>query len=74
MTPWTGDQREARPLPPQDSTTQKDEDNIHTLSRIWIHCPNIQAVKTHALDRVATVIFHMLCPQINVDNLYEKVA
>jgi hypothetical protein len=25
-TPWTGDQPDARPLPPQDNTTQKNAD------------------------------------------------
>jgi hypothetical protein len=47
-----GDQPAARPLPTQDSTTQRT--NIHALSEIQTRDPCIQAAKTHALDRAAT--------------------
>jgi hypothetical protein len=33
MTPWTGDQPVARPLPTQDSTTQKNVDTHSCFER-----------------------------------------
>jgi hypothetical protein len=45
-TPWMGDQPDARPLPIQDSTTQKDADtHIHALSGIRTHDSTVRAVE-----------------------------
>jgi hypothetical protein len=54
MTPSTRDQPDARPLPAQDSTAQKDEDNIHTFSGIRTHDINVEAIKAYASNRAAT--------------------
>jgi hypothetical protein len=45
-TPWTGDQPDARPLPTQDNTTQKNADtHIHASSGIRNHDPSFRAVE-----------------------------
>jgi hypothetical protein len=47
-TPWTADQPDARPLPTQASTSQKDKTNIHTISGIRTHDLSDQAIKDYA--------------------------
>jgi hypothetical protein len=51
-----GDQPDSRSLPPQNSTTERREKNIHALSGIQTHDPSAQTAKNHALDLAATVI------------------
>jgi hypothetical protein len=51
---WTGDEPDGRPLPTQDSATQKDA-NIHSSSGIRKHDPIVRVAKTHALVCAATV-------------------
>jgi hypothetical protein len=53
-TPWMGDQPEAKPLPTQESTTQKDKDKHPCLSRIRTHDLSVQAIKAFASDRSAS--------------------
>jgi hypothetical protein len=51
----------ARPLPTQDSITQKAMDtHIHASSMIWTHSPSIQVAKTRTLFQAATVISQIL--------------
>jgi hypothetical protein len=46
MTPWTGDQPDARPLPTQDNTTQKNADtHIHVSSEIRTRDPSVRAAE-----------------------------
>jgi hypothetical protein len=62
-TSWTRNRPVARSLPTQNSTTQRDEANIHVSSGIQTHDPSIQEVKTRQhghcywLDRV----LHKIC-------------
>jgi hypothetical protein len=45
-TPWTGYQPNARPLPTQDNTIQKNADtHIHASSGIRTHDPSVRAVE-----------------------------
>jgi hypothetical protein len=45
-SPWAGDQLDARPLPAQDSTTQKNSNTyIHASSGIRTHDPIVRVVK-----------------------------
>jgi hypothetical protein len=44
-TPWTRDQPNARPLPTQDSTTEKNVDIICSSTGIRMHDPGIRAVQ-----------------------------
>jgi len=53
-TPWTGDQSNARPVPTQESTTQKNADTlIHASSWIRTHDPSVRAAEnsTHLRPR-----------------------
>jgi hypothetical protein len=51
---WTGNQPDARPLPTQDNTTQKNADkHIHASNGIRNHDPNVRAVEDGALDCAA---------------------
>jgi hypothetical protein len=44
-TPWKGNQPHARPLRPQDNTTQKAKTNFHAVRGIRAHDFSIQAIK-----------------------------
>jgi len=44
-TPWTGDRPVARPLPTQDSATQKTRTHIHASSGIRTQDPSVRAVE-----------------------------
>jgi hypothetical protein len=50
--PLTGDQRDAGPLPIQDSTARRmSRKSIHALNEIRINDSSIQGAKMRALDR-----------------------
>jgi hypothetical protein len=46
-THWTGDRPVARPLPTQDSRTQKNETYVHVSSEVRTHDPRVRAVQAH---------------------------
>jgi len=46
-TPWTVDRPIARPVPTQDSTTQKSWIYIHASSGIRAHNAHVRAVQDH---------------------------
>jgi hypothetical protein len=63
MTPWTGDQPDARPLPTQDSTNTEYTHTQTSMPRVGFEpaIPVFEQAKTvHALDRAATV-FGYIC-------------
>jgi hypothetical protein len=43
--PWTGDQPDARPLPVQDNTTEKDADTYSCLKRGSNRNPSVREVE-----------------------------
>jgi hypothetical protein len=57
MTPWTGDQTVAIPLPTQNitNTLNTHNTNIHAMSGIRTYIPSILLSEVHALDCAVTV-------------------
>jgi hypothetical protein len=64
-----GDQPDARPLPPHNSATQKDENKYPCLEQIRGHDPTIQVAKSHALHVAATVVIVILKSSENVSDV-----
>jgi hypothetical protein len=58
-SPWTGSQPVTRPLPTQDTTTQKDKDKRPCLE--WDLNPRSQypSSQTHSLDYATTTISNL---------------
>jgi hypothetical protein len=61
-TPWTGDQRVARPLPTRRTIQTQNKRTQTSLPRVEFEPtipPFMRAKTVHALDRAATVIGHI---------------
>jgi hypothetical protein len=50
-TPWTADQPDTRPIPPQDNTTQKNGRHIQASSGIRTHAPSVRAAEDNTCLR-----------------------